>query len=179
MRLLGYGEDALSFWALTVRMSEFLRNLNDPSESAKVVLFFRPSFGRVGSTPVEPGGTADSSQFGEFDAVIGTPLGIYLIEAKWSKSPEVDRGTIILRSEQIRRHQLFREYLTAWRHHKAVDWNMFCAAQGGFLKVGDIRYPTAPVGSQLACNLVRVLGELNVCGESVLDVNGTSIGRNF
>src|SRR5262245_23714256 len=128
MKVIAYGEDALSFWALTRRTSEFLGQINDQSATADTVLYFRPSCGRQGSNPVLPGGTADSSQFGEFDALLGTPVGVYLIEAKWSRSSEIDRGAIILRTEQVLRHQLFRAYLAAWRPNNPASWDAFHAA---------------------------------------------------
>ncbi|MDB5344556.1 MAG: hypothetical protein JWP89_2933 [Schlesneria sp.] len=170
MKTFGYGEDALNLWALTNQMEVFLDCLEDPSSQADAVLFFRPSFGRQGSNPVQPGGTADSSQFGEFDAIVGTPVGVYLIEAKWSRSTEIEGDAICLRSEQIRRHQLFRTYLTAWHVHKPTNWLEFHTVQGGFLQLEEIRYPIAPPGSQLSRNLETVLGGLGECSASVIDV---------
>jgi hypothetical protein len=170
MTVFGYGEDALSFWALTRRTSEFLGRFNDGTAPADAVLYFRPSFGRLGSNPVAPGGTADSSQFGEFDALLGTPCGVYQIEAKWSRSSEIDRDKILLRTEQVRRHHLLRAYLAAWRAQNPANWTAFHEGQKGFLEVDAIRYPLAPLGSQLARNLETVLLGLSNCGESVVDV---------
>jgi hypothetical protein len=81
MRFLGYGEDGL-------------RHLKDLSDI--VVVLFRPSFGRRGSGEVPLSGTADSLQFGEFDALLGTKRGVYLVEAKRSNSP-LSNGRLSLR----------------------------------------------------------------------------------
>ncbi|UUO06751.1 hypothetical protein M4951_00200 [Blastopirellula sp. J2-11] len=170
MKVTGYGEDALSLWALTARLNQFLEQLDDQSSLTDTILLLRPSFGRLGSNAVLPGGTADSSQFGEFDAIVGTPIGVYPIEAKWSRSSEIEGDAIILRSAQVRRHQLFYEYLAAWRKHKPTNWAAFHIAQQGLIQLGDIWYPVAPPRSQLSRNLETVLSKLADCGAPVRDV---------
>lgn len=168
--VLGYGEDALSLWALTGRTSNILDALGDTSPASDAVIFYRPSFGRYGSAPVLPGGVADSAQFGEFDAILGTPAGVYLIEAKWSRSSEIEGDTVVLRAEQIRRHKIFRAYLAAWRAASPANWSAFLMEHGMLLKVGPISVPVAPPGSQLARNLETVLSRLSKCGATVTDV---------
>ncbi len=59
MQILGYGEDALTLWALQNKLMEILKFLDDSSDQPECKIFFRPSFGRRGG--------AGSSQFGEFD----------------------------------------------------------------------------------------------------------------
>lgn len=170
MKVLGYGEDALCYWALTAQTGKILELLGDRSPTAETVLFLRPSFGRQGSSLAIPGGTADSSQFGEFDALMGTPIGVYLIEAKWSRSGEIEGNSILLRLEQVRRHQLLRAYLGAWRTHKPANWTEFLDLQGEFIEAGSIKYPVAPQGSQLSRNLETVLSGISACGTPVFDV---------
>jgi hypothetical protein len=170
MTVFGYGEDALSFWAFTGKTKDILGQLADDSSPSDVVLFYRPSFGRQGSSRVSPGSTADSSQFGEFDAILGTPRRLYLIEAKWSRSPEVEGRAIVLRPEQLRRHRVFKAYRQAWQSSGAANWTEFCTADRRLLSVGDIQYPLAPLGSQLGRNLEKVLQSTSRCGSEVMDV---------
>jgi len=171
MKIVGYGEDSLTLWALTHRTREILDRLGDESDIKDTMMYFRPSFGRRGSTPTNPGSTADSAQFGEFDAILASPKSIYLIEAKWSRSPEFNRGTITLRSEQIRRHQLLRAYLLAWRElENGCNWKDFFDNREGYLIVDEIRYPIAPTGSQLSRNLETILRGLSTFGSDIHDV---------
>ena len=44
--IFGYGEDALTFWALKRHLSEILKELKDKTEPSDCLIFFRPSFGR-------------------------------------------------------------------------------------------------------------------------------------
>ncbi len=171
MKIIGYGEDALTLWVLTERTEEVLSCLSDNCPFDELLVFFRPSFGRRGSLPTESGATADSSQFGEFDAILGTPSCVYLIETKWSRSRECSGGTISLRREQILRHNVFRAYRSAWQSLGAdPTWNSLLDRHEGKLAVGDIFYPIAPSGSQLAKNLESVLNGLRGCGEDMRDV---------
>src|SRR5687768_6366231 len=110
MRLLGYGEDALTLWALQERLDEIMVKLGDASSNV-LELFFRPSFGRRSRTRSSG---SPGPQFGEFDAIIVSCLAVYLVEAKWTGSGEVAETTAVLRREQLRRHRIFREYLTCW-----------------------------------------------------------------
>jgi hypothetical protein len=74
MELLGYGEDALTFWALTRRLGEILAPFGD-TPAQTIAVFFRPSFGRRSSTSkLNP--TQRGSQFGEFDGIIATKRGV-------------------------------------------------------------------------------------------------------
>ena len=62
MRILGYGEDALTYLALSQHMTDVIgpTPLNDDSPLEKILFIYRPSFGRAGGN--------GSAQFGEFDA---------------------------------------------------------------------------------------------------------------
>jgi len=171
MKIIGYGEDALTLWTLTERTRQLLDGLEDDCPPDKLLVFFRPSFGRRGSLPTESGATADSSQFGEFDAILGTPKGVYLIETKWSRSSECSGGMISLRREQILRHKVFRAYRSAWQSlGEEPTWKSLLDRQNGKLSVGDIFYPIAPSGSQLAKNIETILIGLRTCGNEVRDV---------
>ena len=50
MKVLGYGEDALTLWALQNRLIQILDFLDDPSGPPECKVFFRPSFGRRGGS---------------------------------------------------------------------------------------------------------------------------------
>ena len=165
----GYGEDALGLWALMYRIGDICKQLKDVAKSSDdVCIFYRPSFGRYGST--SSGAVADSAQFGEFDAVIGTRHAIYLIETKWSRSSEIRGDVIRLKDEQIFRHRALRAYITAWRKVAPSDWDDFFKRTGGVLSVEGIKIPVAPCGSQLAKNLGTVLTALTNTGSDVVDV---------
>ena len=105
IRLLGYGEDALTLWAVTERLDLILEELGDNSDPADCTVFYRPSFGR--------------DQYGEFDAIIVTPERAYLVESKWDGSG----GTSIkLEEHQIRRHKILEWYHDNW---KGEEWDVF------------------------------------------------------
>lgn len=95
MKILGYGEDALTLWALKNKMPDILACVRDTSSAEECLVLFRPSFGRSGGPT--------SSQFGEFDFILATPRGVHLGETKWQNSPEVKEPIIELKKEQIER----------------------------------------------------------------------------
>lgn len=168
MMILGYGEDAHTFEVLTGRIREVFDKLEDPSPGSDAICFYRPSFGRRGSSVLV--GTLDSAQFGEFDAIIGTPVGVYLVEAKWSRSGELRKGEITLRPEQVTRHRIFAAYLNAWREKKPSSWGTFSESINGYLALTDAKAPVAPINSRLAKNLEFVLSRLSACGKKTVDV---------
>jgi len=100
----GYGEDALTYWAFRFRFDAILKQLDDRSKEEDCILFYRPSFGR--------GGTS-KTLFGEFDAILITPLRLYLIESKWDGSNE-------LRDGSLSAGQAFRHFCFNWI---AMNWN--------------------------------------------------------
>ena len=170
MKITGYGEDGLTYWVLQHQLGALLRAVGDDSHPVDCSVYFRPSFGRRGNPPVAPGSDARSSQFGEFDAIIGSPRCIYLIETKWKPSSRAYGGTVALRSAQVLRHKVFRAYLTEWRSQPHGTWSEFSLAIGGVLPVESARVPVAPVGSQLARNLERVLSDLAPRGVEIRDI---------
>jgi len=109
IRLLGYGEDALTLWAVTERLDLILEELGDDSDPADCTVFYRPSFGRRGL-------------YGEFDAIIVTPMKAYLVESKWSGLLRPTKSSIKLRDEQITRHEILAWYHRNW---KGEDWDEF------------------------------------------------------
>lgn len=153
MRILSYGEDPLTFWVLSQRMDEFLHQLGDSSRLEDVVFFYRPSFGR-----------ASGPQFGEFDAIVGTPFATYLVEAKWHGSGEVASGTVLLRPEQLRRHEIFRWYRSVWQRATYEAWEDFLAGAREEWTTFSPHRLLAPPGSALARNLQFVLTQLAGCG---------------
>jgi hypothetical protein len=151
MKLYGYGEDALTLWALKTKLPEILEALKDNSPLSDCELFFRPSFGRRGGE--------NSSQFGEFDFIILAKNCLYLGESKWDGSPEIkDDGTIELRKEQINRHRLFEFYVTHWDSAKYSNWEEFYKAADLVRKQENIKKPLAPANRLLSKNLQTILG---------------------
>ncbi len=130
MPLLGYGEDALTLWALTRRLPALLEALGNPTPPADALVVFRPSFGRRGAAPDWAEGRALSAQFGEFDAVLATAQGVALIEAKRGTASELQGGMLALRPEQRRRHAVFAWYLRAWAARGPSGWRAFRDAAG-------------------------------------------------
>jgi hypothetical protein len=60
------------------------------------VFFYRPSFGRGGRS---------KACLGEFDAILVTPLTMYLIETKWDSSPEL-RGGELAKRQSVRHESI-------------------------------------------------------------------------
>lgn len=118
MTVYGYGEDALTYWALTTNFDKLKAGLVRSEElpDADYVRIYRPSFGR------------GERGFGEFDAIISTEESIYLIESKWDKSSELrkkkgeEHQTIGLSGPQIFRHKIFEELHKRWCHNNLVDF---------------------------------------------------------
>lgn len=94
--ILGYGEDALTLWALKKHISEILNKLNDQTTPSDCLVFFRPSFGRSGGKR--------SAQFREFDSILASSKNIYLIESKWDNLSQNQDVKIELSDVQILRH---------------------------------------------------------------------------
>ena len=159
-KVIGYGEDALTYWALTTKLKEVLQELGDSSKPAKTLLFYRPSFGR------------GRNCFGEFDAILGTPNAVYLIESKWQGSAEYNRASHLISIEcvQKQRHRIFRWYLTQWRNSVGVSWAEFREKYSNrFTKRFEDK--SIPHGkSNLAKSLQEVLGQLADFDGPVTDV---------
>lgn len=165
MRLMSYGEDALTLAAVTGGMPSLLTKLRDATDAEDALVLYRPSFGRRSGIEGRR-----RSEFGEFDAIIGTAQAIYLVEAKWSASAELRSGSIQLRPEQLRRHQVFRSYLQQWRAQNCNVWADFVPQGRPMLEEGFEGLTTPGEDTTLAKNLEYVLNLLMPLGEAVVDV---------
>ena len=150
MQILAYGEDALTLWALRNKLAHILHVAEDSSDLSRCRAFFRPSFGRSGG--------GQSSQFGEFDFILLADRCLYLGESKWDKSSEKIRdGVLLLRDEQLLRHDLFRFYVEEWAFGRYSTWPEFEKQANNTLMQRGITKPVAPENSLLATNLQTVL----------------------
>jgi len=105
-KILGYGEDALTLWAMRNCITDVLRRFRDETPPSDCMVFYRPSFGRRGGSK--------STEFGEFDAIVASSKNVYLIESKWDNLANAENRRIVLKNEQKLRHELFAWYLTHW-----------------------------------------------------------------
>lgn len=153
MQLLGYGEDALTLWALKNKFQYILDSLKDKSNTTECIVYFRPSFGRSGG--------GHSSQFGEFDFIIITKVRVYLGESKWGNSSEIRDLTISLREEQLLRHLLFEIYIQAWLETESRDWDSFSLCVTSKLEITNIDKLVAPKSSLLQKNIQTVLTSIS------------------
>ena len=150
MRILAYGEDAFTLWALQSKLPFILQALNDTSSPSQCDIFFRPSFGRSGGER--------SSQFGEFDFILLAEERLYLGESKWDKSSEkIVDGVLTIREEQQLRHEIFKFYVEEWVYVGYSDWLEFVKIASPKLQERGILKPIAPENSLLASNLRTVL----------------------
>lgn len=150
MEIRGYGEDALTLWALKNKLPEILKELDDKSSLLECKALFRPSFGRRGGE--------NSAQFGEFDFILMSKDQLYLGESKWHRSSEnIANGFLALREEQLLRHKIFRFYVEEWAFGYYTSWPEFeKTARIRFQTLG-INKPIAPAESLLMENLKTVL----------------------
>ena len=150
--MLGYGEDALTLWAITRGLPSFLRQLEDDTPAKEVLVLFRPSFGRR-----SPNANATPSVFGEFDAIVRSRYANYLVEGKWNSSSELKETIVDITERQKRRHRVMRWYYENWQPEGEQSWADF----RGRSKVSferafpGLTMPTA--GTTLAKNLEYVL----------------------
>jgi hypothetical protein len=177
MEILAYGEDALTLWAMTNKLSAILQTLKDSSHLSRCQIFFRPSFGRSGGK--------SRSQFGEFDFVLLAAQNLYLGESKWQRSSEkIQDGILALRDEQLLRHTLFKFYVEEWAFGNYSSWREFESKAQPKLRQIGIAKPIASERSLLAANLQTVLrvikkhyADLPVVKNVLLFLhNGMSIG---
>ncbi|WP_020619265.1 hypothetical protein [Paenibacillus daejeonensis] len=145
MQILGYGEDALTLWAMKNRLPYILSQFNDNSLEDECIVFYRPSFGRRGGI--------NRAEFGEFDAIVLSKHTIYLIESK----ENIDKSkTIVPRSVQTLRHKIFRHYVDEWYKDHFPDWTSFEMVASSYY--GDVGFKKlAPVDSLLSDNLGSIL----------------------
>lgn len=149
IEIIGYGEDALTLWAIKNRLNDILAKLDDHSDITKCKVFFRPSFGRSGG--------ANSSQFGEFDFIILSEEYLYLGESKWDRSSENKDGILELRDEQKLRHEIFRYYIEEWVSGDFPNWYSFLQKAEEDIKRKKFIKPLAPEKSLLSTNLQTIL----------------------
>lgn len=159
-KIYGYGEDALTLWALK-NLNKITKDLSNDlhikDDKKEYLIFFRPSFGRGR-------GKAD---FGEFDAILAFPNKVYLIESKWDNLKQNKKVNIKLSNEQVLRHKIFSWYLEKWDQKKYCNkWSEF---EREFQKEFIETFPNKKIASSktiLAKNLEYVLTELNkYCGK--------------
>ena len=162
MQILGYGEDALTLWAIKNKLDVILETVGDSSDPSMCQVFFRPSFGRRGGD--------SSPQFGEFDFIILSKDRLYLGESKWVRSSEkLKDGILELRDEQKRRHEVFKFYVKEWALGSHSSWREFIDRVRLELESG-VTKPLAPENSLLAANLQTVLGVIKKHYASVPDI---------
>jgi hypothetical protein len=157
MKILGYGEDALTLWALKHHSSKILTEFQDKTVISDCLIFYRPSFGRHRR--------ANSSIFGEFDAIIASKENIYLIESKWDNLTEFDDTELILRKEQTLRHEIFSWYLTHWNRKYFGNWQAFTSKHRNDFKIDN--KTIALKDSLLSRNLESVLNKIQEHCESI------------
>jgi hypothetical protein len=167
-RVLAYGEDPLTLWALTQRLSLVLRQLDDETPPANVLVVYRPSFGRGGASKRSRAGRR--AEFGEFDAIVQSSRSTYLVEAKWHRSGEIQDGVVVLRPEQIERHRILRWLLQSWRRIRPTSWAEFRRQALSDFEAEFPRMTLAPDGSRLASSLEYLMGPLSRGPETIRDV---------
>ncbi len=148
IKLLGYGEDALTLWALKNRLLVILNKLNDSSNPSDCLILFRPSFGRGRGT------------FGEFDSILASSKKIYLIESKWDNFSEFKNDEIDIKPVQETRHRIFSWYIQKWDKKYVNNWETFIKEQSDDFRKKFPKKKMAPVGSLLAINIEFILTEL-------------------
>jgi hypothetical protein len=146
MKVLGYGEDFLTFWAVTKKLPDILKQLCDKTSPENCVVIYRPSFGRKGGK--------ESSQFGELDSMIITPETAYLIEAKWDGSEARWKNNVLeLDHVQVQRHKIFKWYHENW---EGEDWKDFIKKHKEEFE-REFGKKMAPAGSLLSRNLLTIM----------------------
>ena len=162
MKIYGYGEDALTLWALKNKLDEIIPK----DEITKInKIFYRPSFGRGGK---------GKSNFGEMDFIILTLETIYLGESKWDKLGKSKAKHINLLDNQILRHKIMAKYIELWE--PSNGWESLKTKNSDFMKEFDKEVPDEEKG--LACNLLTLLREIgsrkNICNILLYFHNGNN-----
>jgi hypothetical protein len=116
VKMVVYGEDGLTLWALKNRLKTII-DRDDHTEASDCTVLYRPSFGRKGGDK--------SVQFGEFDFAILTRKRIYLGETKWHKGTSgALRGEMKLKDVQRLRHQVMATYIRVWFASPDRAWDV-------------------------------------------------------
>jgi len=153
MKLIGYGEDFLTLWALTKETDKILSKLDDDTPSESCTVIYRPSFGRAGGSMEN-----QRAEFGEFDAILITNHTAFLIESKWDGGG-IRKRRIKLEENQVRRHKILAWYHANWK--KELDWQKLIEQKTSeFNKIFPVN-KIAPHGSILERNLNEVLSLIN------------------
>jgi len=161
LEIIGYGKDALTLWALKQHIFKILEEFQDKTAISDCIVFYRPSFGRHSK--------ANSSVFGEFDAIIASKEYIYLIESKWDNHTEFKDVEFILREEQTLRHKVFSWYLKHWNRKYLRNWQSFINEQQNDFKIEN--KTIAPKGSLLSRNLEFILNKIQNRCERISESN--------
>jgi hypothetical protein len=169
-QIICYGEDALTYWAITAKLYDILKSLGDNSFPSATILIYRPSFGRRGSTGSHADKEQLSAEFGEFDAILGTQQAVYLVESKWDSGSRPGDHWITLKGAQSRRHEIMHWYLKTWRMSRPKDWSAFVAQHETAFDMEFPGFKLAPADGRLAQNLEFVLKTLDKCGDHIQDV---------
>jgi len=108
VHIIGYGEEALTYQVLTTRLDDILFDLEDSSNPAQCILFFLPGHVERGRSLID-----------DCDAVLITPLSMYLIQAKWVGSKKFKEGEV----SQFHglKHQLISKLAETWDNHKSYE----------------------------------------------------------
>jgi len=153
MKILSYGEDSLTLWMIENNLQDLLAKIGDKSNINNCTAIYRPSFGRIGG--------ADSSQFGEFDAVIISEKSVYLCESKWDKSSENnEKGKLLLRKEQIIRHEILRFYIENYGYGGYQKWAEFQKASQNAEVIVEHRKTIPNEDRRLARNIQSLVNEV-------------------
>jgi hypothetical protein len=160
-KILGYGEDALTLWALKYHLSKILDEFQDETTFSDCLIFYRPSFGRHSK--------ANSSVFGEFDAIVASKSHTYLIESKWDNLTKFNKEELMLRKEQTTRHRVFQWYLTHWSKKYSDNWQSFINEHQTDFKIDN--KTIAPKNSLLSRNLEYILNKIHQHCESISENN--------
>lgn len=157
MKMLAYGEDALTLWSLKNRLKEILNKLGDTSDISRCRVIYRPSFGR-GRKP----------SFGEFDFLILSKDTLYLGESKWSESSEGKKVVMKLKPAQESRHKIFAFYVEKWfeQGERLPEWEAFVnkitteAVEKG---IGKLVRENHRLSKNLQAALGLIKGHFRVC----------------
>ena len=164
MKIIGYGEDALTLKVLFEKVDCILEGCQDSTRIGddNCIVFYRPSFGRGGK---------DRAGFGEFDFIIATPKAVYLGETKnhYNKNKHVQ-----LSEAQIRRHCVFNEYYKVWcktqKNQESTTFIDLCNKDEDFVKFKpEIKMPNAQ--SRLAINIINIFKAISRITKSSNVVN--------
>ena len=147
-RIFGYGEDSLTYWALSTQLTQILVNLHDDTPQEQCQVFYRPSFRRSGGPT--------SSQFGEFEAIIQSSRSTYLIESKWDHLNPAP-NEVVLQPVQILRHSIFKWMHRKWAELQPTSWPDFLNRAGTEFKLEFNGRTLANSGRLIARNCTELL----------------------